>query len=133
MLWGGIIYSPSHVFLNSFLSNTFLNFYIILMRDWSWWFSLYYYSLQSIKMYDSFLSHFSVIESSKVYLLCHISLYLLFHFFFLLSDHLITWFIHIWVNKWRFCMMSPGLSSLFWDIQVTEKQCLFTQGTRWVE
>lgn len=31
MLWGGIIYSPSHVFLNSFLSNTFLNFYIILM------------------------------------------------------------------------------------------------------
>lgn len=31
MLWGGLVCSPSHVFLNSFLFHTFLNLYIILV------------------------------------------------------------------------------------------------------
>ena len=42
------------------------NFYIILMRDWSWWFSLYYYSLVNSDIFLKAKKYWNIMYYLKI-------------------------------------------------------------------
>ena len=135
MLWGGIVYSPSHVFFNSFLFNTFFNFYIILIGFFclpsfvdSCPVSLPLILLAGVTSYPSFYCRVPAMLINYIATCCSLSLIflqILFfpHFTFFSPVLLLSSDSHLYLGTYHTSLQLPKhvfkLQSFYWIILVS--------------